>query len=282
MLSAGCDPPASPKAILLEARGPGENPPSARVSARRSPFPRLNWTFRAFYGHYYQAPPIEPHLARCCDCATENSCTFIPLHGERDEEFQFGVTMPFRGWTLDADTFRNRVGNFLDHNKIGASNIFFPLTIQQALIRAWELTLRSPRIAHRAQASSRLFQSDRLRQGHHHRRTDGLHHQSVRSAATLPARPRPAQHAEHRRRRFFPLAFLCFQQRLLRLRLHQRRKRRSPAGPTRATIYPGTPRSISRSARISANASTASVNGLNVANDRVTMTTAYLRRLSLE
>ncbi len=20
--------------------------------------PRLNWTFRAFYGHYYQAPPI--------------------------------------------------------------------------------------------------------------------------------------------------------------------------------------------------------------------------------
>ncbi len=21
--------------------------------------PKLNWTFRAFYGHYYQAPPIE-------------------------------------------------------------------------------------------------------------------------------------------------------------------------------------------------------------------------------
>ena len=34
---------------------------------------------------------------------------------------------------------------------IGESNLFFPLTIDKALIRGWELTLRSPRIAHRAQ-----------------------------------------------------------------------------------------------------------------------------------
>ena len=34
---------------------------------------------------------------------------------------------------------------------LGESNLFFPLTIQSALIRGWELTLRSPRIAHRAQ-----------------------------------------------------------------------------------------------------------------------------------
>jgi hypothetical protein len=52
---------------------------------------------------------------------------------------------------LDADTFRNRVVNFFDHNNIGESNLFFPITAQSALIRAWELTLRSPRMAHRAQ-----------------------------------------------------------------------------------------------------------------------------------
>ncbi len=113
--------------------------------------PRLNWTFRAFYGHYYQAPPIESVSGPLIDLCTQNSCTFVSLPGERDEEHQFGVTMPYRGWVLDMDTFKTNVANFLDHNNIGASNIFFPITVQHAVIRAWELTLRSPRFAHRAQ-----------------------------------------------------------------------------------------------------------------------------------
>ncbi len=79
------------------------------------------------------------------------SLGFISLPGERDEEHQFGVTIPFRGWVLDADNFQTNVNNFLDHNNIGASNIFFPITVSNALIRGWELTLRSPRFAHRAQ-----------------------------------------------------------------------------------------------------------------------------------
>ena len=113
--------------------------------------PHLNWTFRAFYGHYYQAPPIEtvsgPLLSQC----QPPSCGFIPLRGERDEEHQFGVTIPYRGWVLDADNFQTNVANFLDHNNIGPSNVFFPITVSQALIRGWELTLRSPRIARRGQ-----------------------------------------------------------------------------------------------------------------------------------
>jgi len=114
--------------------------------------PKLRWTFRAFYGHYYQAPPIETvsgELESLCD--TPGSCQFLTLDGERDEEHQFGVTIPYRGWVLDLDNFKTDVANFLDHNNIGASNIFFPLTDTRALIRGWELTLRSPRIAHRAQ-----------------------------------------------------------------------------------------------------------------------------------
>jgi outer membrane receptor protein involved in Fe transport len=115
--------------------------------------PKLRWTFRAFYGHYYQAPPIETvsgELESLCD-EPAYACQFLTLHGESDEEHQFGVTIPYRGWVLDADTFKTDVANFLDHNNIGASNIFFPLTDTRALIRGWELTLRSPRIAHRAQ-----------------------------------------------------------------------------------------------------------------------------------
>jgi hypothetical protein len=130
--------------------GVSENSISPRFGATVT-IPRLRWTFRAFYGHFYQAPPLLTASGPLLQLCTENGCTFIPLHGERDEEHQFGVTIPFRGWTLDADTFRTRVNNFFDHDVIGESNLFFPLTIQEALIRGWELTLRSPRIAHRAQ-----------------------------------------------------------------------------------------------------------------------------------
>jgi hypothetical protein len=127
-----------------------ENSISPRFGATVT-IPRLRWTFRGFYGHYYQAPPLLTASGSLEQFCVENDCSFIPLHGERDEEFQFGITMPFRGWVVDADTFRTRVNNFFDHDVIGESNLFFPLTIQEALIRGWELTLRSPRIAHRGQ-----------------------------------------------------------------------------------------------------------------------------------
>ncbi|MGB8013115.1 MAG: TonB-dependent receptor [Terriglobales bacterium] len=113
--------------------------------------PKLRWTFRAFYGHYYQAPPIETVSGPLLQYISQSSVAIISLPGERDEEHQFGVTIPYRGWALDADTFKTDVANFLDHNNIGASNIFFPITVSQAVIRGWELTLRSPRIAHRGQ-----------------------------------------------------------------------------------------------------------------------------------
>lgn len=117
--------------------------PRAGVSIR---VPRLNWVFRAFYGHYYQAPPLLSVSGPLIQFCNANNCGFLPLHGERDEEHQFGVTIPVRGWVLDADNFQTRAMNFFDHNNVGDSDIFFPLTIQQALIRGWELTLRSPHL----------------------------------------------------------------------------------------------------------------------------------------
>ncbi len=113
--------------------------------------PHLNWTFRAFYGHYYQAPPLITASGPLLAFANVNNLGFIKLNGERDEEHQFGVTIPLRGWVLDADNFRTNVANFFDHNNIGESNLFFPITIAHAVIRGWEATLRSPRIAHRGQ-----------------------------------------------------------------------------------------------------------------------------------
>jgi hypothetical protein len=113
--------------------------------------PRLKWVFRAFYGDFYQAPPLATATGPLLDLANSQNFTFAPLHGERDHESQFGVTIPYRGWALDADTYQTRATNWLDHNNIGESNIFWPITWDAALIQGWELTLRSPRLWRRGQ-----------------------------------------------------------------------------------------------------------------------------------
>jgi hypothetical protein len=114
--------------------------------------PKLNWVFRGFYGRFYQPPPLVTASGPVLAFANSNNTTLAPLHGEHDEEHQFGVQIPFRGWLLDVDTFKNRVNNFLDHSNIGDSSIYLPVTIDGALVRAWELALRSPRFAHLGQA----------------------------------------------------------------------------------------------------------------------------------
>jgi Carboxypeptidase regulatory-like domain/TonB dependent receptor/TonB-dependent Receptor Plug Domain len=113
--------------------------------------PKLNWVFHAFYGHFYQPPPLLTATGPLLDLANSQNFTFAPLHGERDEEYQFGVTIPYRGWSLDADHFQTTAQNWLDHNNIGESNLFWPITWKAALIQTWELTLRSPRLWHRGQ-----------------------------------------------------------------------------------------------------------------------------------
>src|SRR6202035_5777377 len=100
--------------------------------------------------HFYQAPPLltfsGPALV---NAASGQGYSFGSLRGERDEEYQFGVSIPYKGWGLDADNFQTRANNFFDHNNLGESNIFIPVTIDGALIRGWELTLSSPRVWHR-------------------------------------------------------------------------------------------------------------------------------------
>jgi hypothetical protein len=113
--------------------------------------PRLKWVFRGFYGHYYQAPPLVTATGALLGLANSQNFTFAPLHGERDKEYQFGLMIPYRGWTLDADNYQTKATNWLDHNNIGESNLFWPITWDAAVINGWELTLRSPRLWHRGQ-----------------------------------------------------------------------------------------------------------------------------------
>jgi hypothetical protein len=114
--------------------------------------PRLNWVLRGFYGKFYQPPPLTSLSGPALEYANGNDTSFVTLAGERDEEHQFGIQIPWRGWLLDADTFETKVQNFLDHSNVGESSIFIPVTVQGAKIQAWELTIRSPRLWRYGQA----------------------------------------------------------------------------------------------------------------------------------
>jgi outer membrane cobalamin receptor len=117
--------------------------------------PHVGWVLRAFYGRYYQPPPLatvsNPALAGSqCANFTSAQC-FLPLHGERDEQREFGLAIPFQGWIFDISNFRTGARDFLDHDVLGDSNLFFPLTLSHARVRGWEATAKSPSIDGRAQ-----------------------------------------------------------------------------------------------------------------------------------
>ena len=133
--------------------------------------PKLRWTFRAFYGHYYQAPPIETVSGPLLQYVQQNNVAIVSLHGERDEEHQFGVTIPYRGWVL----FQNRglqfsrsqqhwsVQHFLSHHRFRSPDS--RLGTHTALS-----ALCPPR-----SGPPRLLQPDRRGQWHHYRRPYQLH-----------------------------------------------------------------------------------------------------------
>jgi hypothetical protein len=116
--------------------------------------PKLNWVLRGFYGHFFQPAPILTVSSSVLNYANglgggENA--FTPIPSERDEEHQLGIEIPYRGWRLNVDTFKNRVNNFLDHSNLGESNMYFPIAVNGALVRAWEMTLHSPQLWQRGQ-----------------------------------------------------------------------------------------------------------------------------------
>jgi len=127
-----------------------ENAASPRVGATIR-IPHLNWVLRGFWGEYYQAPPLSTVTGPLLDYAVLQGLGSIPLRGERDQEHQFGLTIPFRGWSFDVNNYHQRAHNYFDHNAIGNSNVFFPLTVDGARLYGWEVTVRSPQIARRGE-----------------------------------------------------------------------------------------------------------------------------------
>jgi outer membrane receptor for ferrienterochelin and colicin len=127
-----------------------ENAATPRLGAAIR-IPHLNWVLRGFWGKYYQAPPLSTVTGPLLNYAIAQGLGFIPLHGERDQEHQFGLTIPLRGWAVEVNDYHQRARNYFDHNAIGNSNVFFPLTVSQARLYGWEFAIRSPQLFHRGE-----------------------------------------------------------------------------------------------------------------------------------
>lgn len=104
---------------------------------------------RASFSDLYQPPPLSTVSGPLLQFAAQEGFGFIPLHGERDRQTELGLAVPIAGWNLDLAAFRTRARNFFDHDALGNSNIFFPLTIDDVLIRGAELMAQSPLLASR-------------------------------------------------------------------------------------------------------------------------------------
>ena len=125
--------------------------------------PRLNWFLHGYYAYYYQPPPLDSLAGPSLQFAEAQGFGFIPLPGERDIQHDIGLTIPVRGWSLDVDHFHTSARNFLDHDVIGNSGVFVPLTDLGAIISGNEVTVRSPRLFNTAQL--RIAYSNQIAQG---------------------------------------------------------------------------------------------------------------------
>lgn len=127
-----------------------ESAADPRIGAKVT-VPKVHWTLHGFYGSYYQPPPLTTVGGPILDLATQQGFGFLPLKGERDQQREFGLSIPFRNWLFDITNFQTHARNYFDHDVLGNSNIFFPLTVARARIHGTEMTLHSPRLWNRAQ-----------------------------------------------------------------------------------------------------------------------------------
>ena len=125
--------------------------------------PRLKWILHGYYAYYSQPPPLDSLAGPALDFAVSQGFGFVALRGERDIQHDIGLSVPLHGWSLDVDNFHTSARNFLDHDVIGDSGIFVPLTDLGAIISGTEVTLKSPRLFHVAQW--RVAYSNQIGQG---------------------------------------------------------------------------------------------------------------------
>lgn len=125
--------------------------------------PKLGWTLHGYYSYTYQPPPLDSLAGPALAFAVSEGFGFVPLPGEHDIQHDIGLTVPLGGWSVDVDNFHTSARNFLDHDVLGDSGIFIPLTDLGAIVHGTEVSVRSPRLWH--VAHWRVAYSNQIAQG---------------------------------------------------------------------------------------------------------------------
>src|SRR4029077_14900267 len=98
-----------------------------------------------------QHPQVATISGPVLEFALQEGVDLLPISGEREQIVEVGYGIPLHGWTLDVDVFDNQTRNAVDHEVLGNSALLFPLTIESGRVRAFESTLRSPKLFGRVQ-----------------------------------------------------------------------------------------------------------------------------------
>jgi len=89
--------------------------------------PRLNWVFRAFYGHFYQAPPLLTAAGPVVQFVNAQNLSFIPLHGERERGIAIRSHHPITRMDRRRGYFQNAREELLRPQQRGKLRHFLPV-----------------------------------------------------------------------------------------------------------------------------------------------------------
>jgi len=104
-------------------------------------FPGADLTAHGYVGRLFQVPPLEAVGLAGSEAAAEADQAFLTVLAERDTSWEAGVTWVRHQVTADATYYENHASNFLDHEQLGDSALFFPVNIEHARLRGLELSI---------------------------------------------------------------------------------------------------------------------------------------------
>ena len=126
------------------------SPRSIRASAQPSRFPACTGCCAdstATSSSPRRMQTVSSSVLNYASQLPEGQNTFTPLPSERDEEHQFGIQIPCRGGCSTWPTYRTASTTSSTTPTSANPTCIFPIAVDGALVRSWEMTLRSPQLA---------------------------------------------------------------------------------------------------------------------------------------
>jgi len=115
--------------------------PRIGITAR---IPQSGLTAHAYAGRLFQVPPLEAIGLGGSAAAEAAGQAFLTVRAERDTVWEAGLTWSDHLLKADVTYFENHASNFLDHEQLGESALFFPVNIEHARLRGLELSVSTP------------------------------------------------------------------------------------------------------------------------------------------